>query len=297
MKCRSVLNQSESCICWNWTCSHCTLINEPLVLLCLCGNDRDDLKAALSKIVDGDPSPETSSRKTSRESTPEDIRPKKKLRPNSMGSFNGGFLTFTPTIHGSIDDSQFILVSPLCTEDRNLVWLSVMNHIWRGKMSTSVSQSEQELDSPLLRSLRIKKASGGKLSAADRIACLEQVRAITTYTSGKWIVFVHPNQVEVVWRAIACATAEGTFYGAKVGMSLHRVGQCHLICVYCPDFRDLEAVEAALVSLLALLRSVAPGLQVSSFKPDIYTLIGINSAEGWGGYCTIHKDILAKHQR
>ncbi|KAI9330070.1 hypothetical protein BDR26DRAFT_871779 [Obelidium mucronatum] len=131
-----------------------------------------------------------------------------------------------------------------------------------------------------------------RITAAQKQKAIEDILALATVkgdTCGKWMVFTDDYNVGRVWSLICTATAKGELgHTAKVATK-NPAGNSsnYLICVYCPDFNDVNTLELVLRRLKELGISVTTG-----FKPDVFTAIGLYSGNEWRLPTTIHEAIL-----
>ena len=110
------------------------------------------------------------------------------------------------------------------------------------------------------------------LKIAHRYNCL----------SGKWMVFCKTEEVDQVWERIARAVVEGRLApcnAAKVNpRDVSGSGNNHGIMVYTKDFSNKADVDCA----RSKLRSECGIVEKISYKPDIYTHLGVYSHNEWG---------------
>lgn len=119
------------------------------------------------------------------------------------------------------------------------------------------------------QSVLARQLTAERRRATDRILAVAQTRGVT---SGKWMLFPSPRDVDAVWRVVADATASGQLgSAAKVATksaaeeeadSQGRVesGRPRLVCVYTTDFADVADVQRVLRKLdqLDLVRKRGP---------------------------------------
>ena len=104
------------------------------------------------------------------------------------------------------------------------------------------------------------------------------------HLSGKWLVFAHRRVVDGLWGSIASAVSEGRLGpGAKVSPSKRECVTSfdddvnHVICVYVANWTCRDEVMRVRSELSEL------GVEEPiSFKPDIYTILGIYKNNEWG---------------
>ncbi|CAF1375952.1 unnamed protein product [Didymodactylos carnosus] len=94
--------------------------------------------------------------------------------------------------------------------------------------------------------------------------------------SGKWMCFVPTSHVDYVWSCIARAVVQGRLgYLAKVAVSQRGGSVIHVICVYTNNY--LDSVERKIIKyeLKNILIEANTNVRRLSYKPDIYTHLGI----------------------
>ncbi|THY60875.1 DUF1917-domain-containing protein [Aureobasidium pullulans] len=110
-------------------------------------------------------------------------------------------------------------------------------------------------------------------------------------TSGKWMLFPKPDDVNRVWRLVAEAVVDGRLGDtAKVApadppnpFTGEQKQSSHLICVYTKDFSDLDDVRRVLAEMVELglaPRNAADG--AIYYKADVYTYLNIDSSNPYG---------------
>ncbi|MCJ1259951.1 hypothetical protein MMC24_007790 [Lignoscripta atroalba] len=124
----------------------------------------------------------------------------------------------------------------------------------------------------------------------------------TRCTSGKWMLFPMPEEVDRTWEAVAQGTARGELgIAAKVATDEgggDRVPR--LVCVYTADFADKKDVRRVLEGLVEMglvkKRGVMGEERGVFYKCDAYTHLGINSGNEWGLKASLYasKDVLAQ---
>ena len=102
-------------------------------------------------------------------------------------------------------------------------------------------------------------------------------------TSGKWMLFPSPEDVNRVWSIVAHATAEGQLgHAAKVATDDGTGNRgARLICVYNEDFSakgDVKRVVENMVCLGLVRRDERP----IYYKADALTWLEVNSGNEWG---------------
>jgi len=100
------------------------------------------------------------------------------------------------------------------------------------------------------------------------------------YVSGKWMVFSRTDKVDTNWSMIAIALVQGELGScAKVNptQSMHELNATeHVICVYTDNFVDQSDVRR----VRNALRRLGVRNRIS-YKPDIYTYLGIYRNNPW----------------
>ncbi|XP_020020339.2 UPF0696 protein C11orf68 homolog isoform X1 [Castor canadensis] len=101
--------------------------------------------------------------------------------------------------------------------------------------------------------------------------------AITHHVlSGKWLIHLAPGfKLDHAWAGIARAVVEGRLQVAKVSPRAKEGGR-QVICVYTDDFTDrLGVLEADSAIRAAGIKCLL------TYKPDVYTYLGIYRANRW----------------
>ncbi|KAL8752416.1 MAG: hypothetical protein Q9199_005757 [Rusavskia elegans] len=123
-------------------------------------------------------------------------------------------------------------------------------------------------------------------------------------TSGKWMLFPYPEDVNRQWAIIAEATVNrelGT--AAKVAPDDNKGDRVpRLICVYTKDFSDLDDVKRVLGRLveLGLVKKKGAGDERGIYyKADVFTELGINSENEWGLKASLYasRDLLEARKK
>lgn len=119
------------------------------------------------------------------------------------------------------------------------------------------------------QSILARQLTAERKRVTDRILGAAQTRGVT---SGKWMLFPLPRDVDAVWRIVADATASGQL-GSAAKVATKSVaeeeadsqgrpgsGRPRLVCVYTTDFADVADVQRVLRKLdqLGLVRKRGP---------------------------------------
>lgn len=111
--------------------------------------------------------------------------------------------------------------------------------------SAAITAQEAEMKGLPHSNLSRQLAPMRKRVTEDILAAAKQ----HAVTSGKWMMFPSPDDVNAAWRLVADATASGQLgSGAKVATDAGH-DRARLICVYTPDFADLDDVRRVLGKL------------------------------------------------
>ncbi|XP_077401256.1 UPF0696 protein C11orf68 homolog [Vanacampus margaritifer] len=119
-----------------------------------------------------------------------------------------------------------------------------------------------------------------KLVASGRAVNFETVKELALNHSvlwGKWLMHLDRGfKVDHAWECVARAVVDGKISSAKVSPHDPIKGGQHVICVYNDNFTD----ESQVVELDAHIR--ASGVKCPmSYKPDVYTHLGIYRNNRW----------------
>ena len=95
--------------------------------------------------------------------------------------------------------------------------------------------------------------------------------------SGKWLLFRSCSTVSADWKAICEEIGKGNLWSAKVSLTRRSKSErIHLICVYTPNFYDVNEVCSVGI-LLSRLGLVAKRIY---YKPDAFTDANIYADSG-----------------
>ena len=106
-------------------------------------------------------------------------------------------------------------------------------------------------------------------------------------TSGKWMLFPQPQDVNRVWSLVAQATVEGELgHAAKVATDDGSGDRARLICAYNEDYANEAEVRKTLECLVRMGLVERPGPAKTNrgiyYKADAFTWLDIFSKNEWG---------------
>ncbi|KAL9000788.1 MAG: hypothetical protein Q9169_000542 [Polycauliona sp. 2 TL-2023] len=123
-------------------------------------------------------------------------------------------------------------------------------------------------------------------------------------TSGKWMLFPYPEDVNRQWAIVAEATVSRELgIAAKVAPDDNKGDRVpRLICVYTKDFSDLDDVKRVLGRLVELGLVKRKGVGDDRgiyYKADVFTELGINSENEWGLKASLYasRDLLEARKK
>ncbi|MBN3304844.1 CK068 protein, partial [Amia calva] len=127
-----------------------------------------------------------------------------------------------------------------------------------------------------------------RLLASGRPVSFATVRELALnhgVLSGKWLIHLDSGfKVDHAWEGIARTVVEGSIPVAKVSPRCPAPEDKHVICVYTHAFTDQDEV----VRLEAAIRATGVKCPLS-FKPDVYTYLGIYRNNRWKLCPTIYE--------
>ncbi|KAH8592366.1 hypothetical protein B0O99DRAFT_244535 [Bisporella sp. PMI_857] len=121
--------------------------------------------------------------------------------------------------------------------------------------------------------------------AAKRLKC----------TSGKWMLFVDPIEINAVWSVVAHATANNQLgIASKVAPDFGDPRKERLVCIYTKDFTDIEDVTRVARRMKDL--GLIEAKKAIYYKCDAYTYLGIARDNQWDIKPSLYssKDILSE---
>ena len=92
--------------------------------------------------------------------------------------------------------------------------------------------------------------------------------------SGKWLIFIQREYADELWNKIEKIANEGKIWCAKISTLVHPWASRgkHVVCVYTKNYLDKQDV----MMVRKILKKIGVKSRLS-YKPDIYTLLGIYS--------------------
>ncbi|PVF97495.1 hypothetical protein CPB86DRAFT_760133 [Serendipita vermifera] len=164
--------------------------------------------------------------------------------------------------------------------------------------ATKVSEVQANDDIPIRankkKGLKSKKEVREEIQA-QAASQLKEVAAKHGYVSGKWLIFADSNQVDTIFWKLAHSLisgelshtsafriAAGTLPASDGNESPHR----HNLMIYFPNMYDQGSAKEASTLLTGILTVLARhhGLKAIGAKPDLYTVIGLDSKHTSGMY-------------
>ena len=132
-------------------------------------------------------------------------------------------------------------------------------------------------------------ARSNRVPAEAKRACVQSLLELAQeqrYTTGKWMVFLSPDEADAAWETIARATAQGELgCSAKIAPTADLPPTERTVCcVYVDDFANRAEVQRVLRALQRLDMDITSG-----FKPDVYTELNIMRDNRWRLEPTIYK--------
>ncbi|KAL2079090.1 hypothetical protein ACEWY4_024834 [Coilia grayii] len=127
-----------------------------------------------------------------------------------------------------------------------------------------------------------------RLLSSGRPVTFQTVRELALnhgVLSGKWLMYLDSGfKVDHAWECVARAVLEGKVMSAKVSPRNARSDSKHIICVYNESFTDEDQV----MRLDAIIRATGVKCPLS-YKPDVYTYLGIYRNNRWKLCPTIYE--------
>ena len=96
--------------------------------------------------------------------------------------------------------------------------------------------------------------------------------------SGKWLLRWTCASAPKLWARLAAETVDGSFWAAKIVLEHPAEVHEHQVCVYTPDFRDVNEVRAVAIRIGEL--GFAEGVRNLWYKPDAFTRAWVYSRPG-----------------
>ncbi|KAL7409441.1 hypothetical protein BDY24DRAFT_403090 [Mrakia frigida] len=150
----------------------------------------------------------------------------------------------------------------------------------------AVTEKVKEIEADPAIPVRANKSKGTRskkdLREEAQAEAASQLKALALSsgdTCGKWLLFRDGSRVDATFAALAKSLVDGPL--SRTECRLMKVATCprfdeehyqHVICLYYPNVYDKKASEE-------ILRTVAEnhGIELSSVKSDLYTILGLDS--------------------
>ncbi|KAI8894315.1 translation initiation factor eIF 4e-like domain-containing protein [Globomyces pollinis-pini] len=141
----------------------------------------------------------------------------------------------------------------------------------------SVSGTVNDLPTPNL-DLISKNYINCNTSKKNILKQIDELALASNLLTGKWLIFVPTMRIDSIWSGIATDVHEGSL-GVSCKVSPNEgTGNSHVICVYTTNYQDLNDVMNA----RNVLRTKHGIESVLTYKPDIYTTLGIYKGNSLG---------------
>lgn len=151
-------------------------------------------------------------------------------------------------------------------------WISVWRHSDFSKMKSLDRAS-------LFKEWECNMENFGKITS-DYI---RQLAEEYDYKTGKWLIYSKWPAIDNVWKRVAKAVVAGKL-GSSANVSTHDPEEnAHVICVYTEDFTNEDQVRKVEENLR---KEGITGRM--TYKPDIYTTLGIYRKNPWGLRPTVY---------
>lgn len=118
----------------------------------------------------------------------------------------------------------------------------------------------------------VDKKTGKPLGMTETL--IDEIAEKMGVLSGKWLVFIQREYVDELWDKIEKLASDGKIWSAKISTSIHPWSSRgkHVVCVYTENYLDKQDV----MRVRRILKEIGVEARLS-YKPDIYTLLGIYS--------------------
>lgn len=114
--------------------------------------------------------------------------------------------------------------------------------------------------------------TGKPLEMSEKL--IDEIAKKMGLLSGKWLIFIQREYVDELWDKIVKLANEDKIWSAKISTLVHPWASRgkHVFCVYTKNYLDKEDV----MRVREILKEIGVESKLS-YKPDIYTLLGIYS--------------------
>jgi len=122
------------------------------------------------------------------------------------------------------------------------------------------------------RMILVDRETGKPLELSEKL--IDEIAKKMGLLSGKWLIFIQREYVDELWDKIVKLANEGKIWSAKISTLVHPWASRgnHVCCVYTKNYLDREDV----MRVRETLKEIGVESRLS-YKPDIYTLLGIYS--------------------
>lgn len=122
------------------------------------------------------------------------------------------------------------------------------------------------------RMVLVDRKTGKPLGMTETL--IDEIAEKMGVLSGKWLVFIQREYADELWDKIERLASDGKIWSAKISTSIHPWSSRgkHVVCVYTKNYLDKQDV----MRVRKILKEIGVEARLS-YKPDIYTLLGIYS--------------------
>ena len=161
----------------------------------------------------------------------------------------------------------------------HLAWISILSADGKIKKDTKMQRLDERVDAAVeYWDGLIQRNRKPESSDIELIANKFDIKR------GKWLIFAHRNEVEIVWNSLAktiLQKAPALFTEIKVS-TVSPIEEGHVICTYIEDYTKSSEMQEAADFLVCILKPLELRDRRLVFKPDIMTYLGIYKDNEYG---------------
>lgn len=207
---------------------------------------------------------------------------------------SSSLVLFDPDTHTIDDWISLVKPSKFSAISTGADWIAVQNPNEEISEHAFCEEGYQNYFSSISNALKSSPQDAAKV----KNDCVQKIHTLAKkqkYTTGYWSLYEELKDIDRVWHKLAIATHQGKL-GCYSKLCLHkRKDNGFPIRIYVSDFTQKEKVKDVLLKLVDMGFKPRFSFDIkASFKPDLYTSLGISWRNKWHIKPTLYQEMYAE---